>query len=264
MTAGFPARYGPWAVVLGAGQGIGRAFARELAVRGLDLLLIDLREDLLEAAAGEARAQGRDVRCAMLDLADVGVGKQLAAAAAPLDLGLVVYTAMISRVGLFLDDDLATHLRVLGVGCAGPLATARVLGASLCRRGRGGMILTSSLAGFQGTGFVAGYSACKAYDLALAEALWWEWKPLGVDVLALAPGSTDTPGFQAHQPRVDRASLQSAAAVAREALDALGKQHLLVPGEGNRQVRAALDKLPRQQLVEVMGEQTRAQFRTES
>jgi len=264
VSEGFSGRYGPWAVVLGAGQGIGRAFARELAGRGLDLLLIDLREDLLTEAVEEARARGRTARSVQVDLGAPGAGAHLRAAVSGLDLGLVVYTAMLSRVGPFLEDDLATHLRVLGVGCAGPLATARVLGEGLCRRGRGGMILTSSLAGFQGTGWVAGYSACKAYDLALAEALWWEWKPLGVDVLALAPGSTDTPGFLAHQPRIERAALQSAEAVAREALDALGHQPLLVPGAANRQIREALEKLPRQQRVEVMGEQTRAQFRSGS
>jgi hypothetical protein len=49
--------------------------------------------------------------------------------------------------------------------------------------------------------------------------------------------------------------------VAREALDALGRGPVCIPGEDNRRARAALDKLPRQQLVELMGEQTRKMFR---
>lgn len=257
----FAERYGPWGAVLGAGQGIGRAFADALARRGLSLLLVDVREELLEEAAASLRsAHGVAVRTAQVDLAGADVGAALARAAGDAELGVVVYTAMISLVGPFLDERLETHLRSIRVGCDGALAAAHVLGGAMCRRGRGGLVLTSSLAGFQGTGWVASYSACKAFDLALAEALWWEFRPRGVDVLALVPGSTETPGLMAHQPKVPAGALQSAAEVAEEALGALGRQHLLIPGAANRQVREALEKLPRQQLVEIMGEQTKRQF----
>lgn len=257
----FKVRYGSWGAVLGAGQGIGRAFADAMARRGLSLLLVDVRGDLLEEAAGSLRRDhGVETRQAVVDLAAQDVGAALERAAQGLDLGLVVYTAMISLVGPFLDERLDVHLRTIRVGCDGALAAAHVLGGAMCRRGRGGLVLTSSLAGFQGTGWVASYSACKAFDLALAEALWWEFRPRGVDVLALVPGSTETPGLMAHDPKVPTEALQAPAEVAEEALDALGRQHLLIPGAANRQVREALEKLPRQQLIEIMGEQTKRQF----
>src|SRR5262245_41559446 len=259
----FAERYGPWAAVLGAAQGIGLAFAHEIARRGANVLLVDVREDLLGPAthAVAAAVPGVEARAELIDLAAPDGGERLDAI--DLELGLVVYTAMLALVGPFLDEKLERHERALHVGCRGALAASSVLGRRLVARGRGGLILTSSSAGFQGTGFVAGYSAAKAYDLALAEALWWEWRHLGVDVLALCPGGTATPGMLANQPKLGLASLARPEDVAREALDALGHGPLCIPGEDNRRARAALERLPREQLVALMGEQTRRMFRGE-
>jgi short-subunit dehydrogenase len=262
-VSGFRERYGPRAVVLGAGQGIGLAIATEGARRGLDVLLVDRREDLLAAAAEsvaqEAPATG--VHTLALDLAAPDVADRLDTI--DVDFGLVVYTAMLSLVGPFLDEKLERHDAALQVGCRGALAASHVLGRRLVARGRGGLILTSSGAGFQGTGFVAGYSAAKAYDLALAEALWWEWRPLGVDVLALCPGATATPGMLDNQPLLGADAMARPEDVAREALDALGSGPVCIPGEDNRKVRAALDTLPRRELVELMGKETQKMFRKE-
>ena len=256
----FAARYGPWAAVLGAAQGIGLAFAHESARRGANVLLVDVREDLLGPATRAVATAAPEVeaRALVLDLAAPDVAERLAEI--DLELGLVVYTAMLALVGPFLDEKHERHERALHVGCRGALAAAHVLGRRLVARGRGGLILTSSGAGFQGTGWVAAYSAAKAYDLALAEALWWEWRPHGVDVLALCPGGTATPGMLGNEPRLGRDALARPEDVAREALDALGRGPVCIPGEDNRRVRAALEKLPREKLVELMGEQTRKIF----
>lgn len=260
----FATRYGPWATVLGAAQGIGLAFAHEIARRGSNVLLVDVREDLLEPArhAVASAAPAIEVRGLALDLAAPDVAERLAAIDVP--LGLVVYTAMLALVGPFLDERHERHETALHVGCRGALAACHVLGARLVAQKRGGLILTSSGAGFQGTGWVAGYSAAKAYDLALAEALWWEWRPYGVDVLALCPGSTATPGMLGNAPRLGAESMAKPEDVVDEALDALGRGPVCIPGEDNRRVRAALDALPREKLVEVMGEQTRRMFQGSS
>jgi short-subunit dehydrogenase len=259
-VSAFAERYGPWAIVLGAGQGIGLAFVHEIARRGVSVLAVDVREDLLAAAAREvAPAAGAEVRALALDLARPDVAERLAEVDVP--LGLVVYTAMLSLVGPFLDEKLERHETALHVGCRGALAASFVLGGRLVAQRRGGLVLTSSGAGFQGTGWVAGYSAAKAYDLALAEALWWEWRPQGVDVLALCPGSTATPGMLGNAPRLAAEAMARPEDVAREALDALGRGPVCIPGEDNRRARAALGELPREKLVELMGEQTRRMFR---
>jgi short-subunit dehydrogenase len=125
-------------------------------------------------------------------------------------------------------------------------------------RKRGGLVLVSSMAGIQGTGWVASYSATKAYDLALAEGLWWELAPQGVDVLALAPGNTDTPGLRSSAPKKGQKGWMQPADVAREALEALGHEIFHVCGEANRKIVEALARLPRAERVRIMGDQTRA------
>ncbi|MDX1648572.1 MAG: SDR family NAD(P)-dependent oxidoreductase [Myxococcota bacterium] len=260
MEQGFRGRYGPWAAVLGAGQGIGLAFAREIARRGVDVLAVDLRAEGAEAARAAATQEGARAEARTLDLADPAAAARLEEVAQGRTLGLVVCSAAVSLVGPFLDAPLARHLEAVGVNCAGAVRACHVLGTRLAAQGRGGVVLLSSLAGFQGTGFVASYAASKAFTLSLAEALWWELGPRGVDVVAVAPGSTDTPGFLAHGPRVDREALASPEEVAREGLDGLGRGPLVVPGEANRRIRDAMAALPRTRAVEVMSEQTRRMY----
>lgn len=203
----FRTRYGPRAAVLGAGQGIGRAFANRIAARGLDLLLVDVDRAALSEVAAETQAAGVEVACEVIDLGGSDAASRLATAAREHEIGLAVYTAVRSLVGPFLDEEPSRHRAAVDVNCTGVLLACHAFGAAMRERGRGGLVLLSSLAGLQGTGHVAAYSAAKAFDVALAEALWWELGEHGVHVLGLLAGSTDTPGFRGHEPRVDAATL---------------------------------------------------------
>lgn len=261
MAQGFQQRYGPWGFVGGACQGIGLALARELAGRGLSLVLGDVREDLLPGLARELAAKhGVEVRGLALDLGAPEAGERLRALAAERELGLAVACAAIGGVGPFLSEPLDVHLARVAVNCGGALAVAHALGGPMAARGRGGLVLFSSMAGLQGTGWVAAYAATKAFDLVLAEGLWYELAPRGVDVLAVVPGSTDTPGMRSSNPKGERRGWQSAEEVAREALDALGREPVHVCGEANRKLVAALEKLPREQRLQAMGDSMRALY----
>ena len=248
--------------MLGAGRGIGLGFATALARRGFSLLLVDVREDLLPEAQRAAEAAGApQVRTVAIDLAAADAGLRLTSASHDLDLGLAVVSAARSTVGPFLEEDLESHRASVRVNCDGTLVASHVLGRVLRARGRGGLILLSSLAGHQGTGWVAAYAATKAFDRVLAEALWWELSPHGVDVLALVAGSTDTPGFQEHSPRIDARSLQSAEEVAEEGLEKLGQGPVHVSGEANRRIFQALQGLPLDERIRVISENTRRLYR---
>jgi short-subunit dehydrogenase len=257
----FLEKYGPFALVGGACQGIGLAFARALAARGFGLALVDVRRELLAAVADElASRHGVPVQALELDLGLRGAGARLAELAAAREIGLGVACAAIGGVGPFLSEPLEAHRARLAVNCGGPLSLAHALAGPMVERGRGGLVLVSSMAGLQGTGFVASYSATKAFDLALAEGLWFELRPQGVDVLALVPGNTDTPGLRSSSPRKGQESWMRAEDVAAEALEALGREPVHVCGEANRRVVTALDRMRREERLRVMGESTRSLY----
>ncbi len=251
----FRAKYGPWAVVAGASEGLGAAFAGALAARGLNLLLLARRGDALEAVAAPLRGQV-EVRTAELDLASVDLAQRLQAVSEGLDVGLCVYNAAFSQVGPFLEQSLADKQRTIDVNCRGPMITAHVFGERLVARGRGGILLMSSMTAFWGSPFVASYGASKAFNLSLGEALWYELAPRGVDVLVCCAGATRTPAFlRSSGPSGPRS--MPAEVVVNEALDALGGAPSMVPGRLNRLAAQVLGRLlPRRSAVAIMGSQT--------
>ena len=241
----FRDRYGPWAVVAGASTGLGAAFARRLAGRGLNLLLLSRRQDALDRLAGELRAaHGVEVRCGALDLGRPDLGGVVRALAAELEVGLLVYNAAHSVIGPFVDRPLEEQLRVLDVNCRGPLVLSHLLGAAMVRRGRGGIVLMTSIAGSQGNPLLASYAASKAFNLVLAEGLWAELGARGVDVVACRAGATDTPGYASSRPR-RKVPLMRPDDVVDSALGALGRGPGVVPGALNRIAAFAFGRLCR-------------------
>ena len=197
----FRSKYGPWALVAGASEGIGAAFADELAARGLPLILLARRVEPLDALAAQLRAaHGVEVRTASVDLGAPSLLDDVRRVCAGLEVGLLVYNAAVSLIGPFLEQSLDDKLRALDVNCRGPLILSDELGRAMVRRGRGGIVLMSSLAGTQGTPYVATYAATKAFNLVLAEGLWDELREHGVDVLACRAGATRTPAFERSKP----------------------------------------------------------------
>lgn len=259
----FSARYGPWALVAGASEGIGAAFAEELAARGLHLLLLARRAEPLEHLAARLRAaHGVEVRTASVDLGAPTVLEDVRRAAQGLEVGLLVYNAALSLIGPFLDQPLADKLRVLDVNCRGPLILSDELGRAMARRGRGGIVFMTSLAATQGTPWVSTYAATKAFNLVLGESLWDELREHGVDVLACRAGATRTPAFERSKPAPGPAPIMDAAPVAVQALDALGKRPSMVPGALNGAVAFLMQRvMPRRAAVATMGKATRKMYR---
>lgn len=223
----FAARYGPWALIAGASEGTGAAFARQLAARGLNLILVARRAAPLDALAAEIGvACDVAVVTAPIDLAASDAAEQLVTAAGDRDVGLLILNAGADDNGaLFLDQDLAAWLTLTRRNVVTTLAACHHFGRAMRARGRGGMILVGSGACYLGLPGIAVYGATKAYQLVLGEALWAELKPRGVDVLNLVMGRTDTP---AHRDLLARRGIPfpddcaSADAVAALGLERLG------------------------------------------
>jgi uncharacterized protein len=255
----FADRYGPWAVVTGGAQGMGAAFAADLVDRGLSVVLVDL-----DAAALAEREQvwGDRVRAVVLDLASPDAVDRLLASVADLDVGLWVHNAGISHIGPFVERDEAALLRQLQVNCTVPLVAVRRALPALLARGRGGVVLLGSMSAMRGTALVASYAATKAWNVILAESLWAELAGTGVDVLAVLPGTTRTPGWTSSLPQagMSTAHVMEPADVAREAFDVLGTQPSLIPGDENRASEAFLGGLDRPQAVTIMADVMRATY----
>jgi short-subunit dehydrogenase len=123
---------------------------------------------------------------------------------------------------------------------------------------RGGIILMSSLSGLRGTPVVSAYAASKAWNLVLAEGVSVEARPEGVDIMACVAGATDTPGYRdSLTGRGPGAPVQSPGAVAREALNLLGRRGSMIPGLSNRIVAGLMyGLLPRRWASEILGKAT--------
>jgi short-subunit dehydrogenase len=247
-TSSFASRYGPFALIAGASEGIGAAFARELAAAGFHLILVARRAAPLTAVAEELRGKyGVTVRTLALDLEDPAAAGAIVDASRDVEVGLLVHNAAASSVGRFLDIPVAAHRRAVQVNATGPLVLAHAFGGLMAERGRGGIVLMSSLTAFQGTPLVASYGATKAFNLVLAEGLWGELKERGIDVLACCAGATSTPGYARATPsRVATRfapAPQDPADVAREALTALGHRPFVVTGRANRFVSFVMRRL---------------------
>lgn len=242
-------QYGEWAVVSGASDGIGRELARELAARGLSLVLVARGEGALRALAEElATAHGIDTEVVATDLSK-GVEEVIAAAEGK-DVGLLVAAAGFGTSGRFVDGSLDDELAMVDVNCRSVCALAHHFGRRFAAQRRGGIVLMSSLLAFQGVPRAANYAATKAYVQSLAEGLHVELAPFGVAVLACAPGPIHS-GFAA-RARMTMGLAQRARAVARPTLAALGKRTTVRPGWLSKLLEASLMFLGRWLRVRVM------------
>ena len=259
--ASFKGHYGPWALVAGAAVGLGAEYARQVAARGLDLVLVDRDEaPLRDTARAIAAASGVQTLPVVADLARADIGDVLTNAVAGREIGLLVYNAAIGSVAPFVSTRPAHSMAMVDVNCRGPLLLLHAFVPDMVARGRGGVILMSSMSGNYGSAQLAVYAASKAFNLVLADALWAELGPLGVDVLAVQPGSTRTPGWQSTQPpelRGPGPHVTEPSEVVETALANLGDGPNVVPGELNRQATAMFAGMPRAQAVEIVSRITR-------
>ena len=194
----FAAKYGPWALIAGASEGTGASFARQLAEKGLNLILVARREGPLEQLALELRsAHGVECVTASIDLSAENAAQQLLQAAGTREVGLLILNAGADPNGsLFLDNDIAAWDALVMRNVMTVMRTIHAFAAPMRERGRGGLMVVGSGACYGGLPGINVYAATKAFDLVLSEALWAELEPHGVDVLSFVLGRTDTPAHR--------------------------------------------------------------------
>jgi short-subunit dehydrogenase len=242
-AADFARRYGAWALVAGASDGLGEAYAHEAASRGLNVVLLARREGMLKDVASHLEGRhGVMTKTIVADLTSPELHDVVSAGVAGLEVGLLIYNAgAVHAAAKFLDRPLEDARTLINLNCHGPATLAHLLGQPMKARGRGGMIFTSSMAAMAGSAYIATYAATKSFDIIFAEALWQELQGEGIDVLSVIAGATKTPSMlRSLESFSERADLALPDAVAREALDHLGVGPSCVPGDANKQAAAYL------------------------
>jgi short-subunit dehydrogenase len=194
----FAEKYGPWALIAGASDGVGLAFARRLAHEGIKLILVSRNQAKLDKAADELRALGTECITAAADLALPDGPDRAIAAAGDREVGLVVTNAGADSINSqFLDADIAAWEGLAMMNVSTKMRLAHHFGRAMRSRGRGGMILVNSGACYSGMFGLATYCGSKAFVLNFSEGLWAELRHHGIDVLSMVLGQTDTPSYRA-------------------------------------------------------------------
>lgn len=235
---GFHNKYGKWALVAGAADGIGAGFTEALAIQKMNVVMVDYNDPAL-IGLSERMEQAHGIKTIRLlqDLSAHDAWKKCLQVVETLDCRLLIYVAAYSRVRLFLDNNNADLDRFLNTNTRTPLHLVRAFGSMLKLSGHGGgILLLASLAGLIGPQYVAAYAATKAFNIVLAESLYQEFKPLGIDITVCCAGTTSTPMFWSTQPRIvpKKINLMESMDVARYGLKKLGKTAICIPGWKNR------------------------------
>ncbi len=245
-------KYGPWAVVTGASDGIGREIATELASRKLHLALVARRTDRLKEIAAELSARyGIQTRIIGADLGESSAVEKVIVETEGLDAGLLVAAAGFGTSGEFLNLDVDGELNMIDVNCRAVVALTHSFAHRFVVKKRGGLVLMSSLIAFQGVPRATTYAATKAFIQTFAEGLRRELAPFGVDVLASAPGPVSS-GFGA-RANMNLGLAATPSAVARATVKALGRKGTVRPGFLSKVLEASLSFLPRRGRTRIMG-----------
>jgi short-subunit dehydrogenase len=226
-----------WALVTGAAreEGLGYAFARQLAVEGLNLVLVDILGDELALRADELRSDfGIDVRTAACDLGEAAPYEAIEAAVGDIDVDVVICNHMFTptETPKILDVMLETQSRMLDINARGYTNLVYRFGTDMRERGRGAIVIVSSGVGLTSGPYNGVYAANKAFQIVLGETLWYELKGTGVDVLVVIAGLVNTQGDAF--AKFPRPMVAEPEPVAREVLSAVGRKHMVIPGIVNR------------------------------
>ena len=233
----FRSKYGQWAIVLGATEGIGKADAFEFARRGMDVILVGRRKEALEELAKEIHTEtGKEIRVLPQDLSEYDAADKLIEATKDLDMGLINYVACLHSMGQYSQTDYEKYEQMYRVNIRTFSKLMHHFVGLFKERNRGAFVTIGSLSGWTSLPYCAEYAAQKSYMMTLTEGVAYECRKTNVDVLLMVAGSTITPTWLKNKP-ANEDSVKAAMYpedVAKEGLDMLGKKFSYLVGERNR------------------------------
>jgi len=246
-------KYGEWALITGASSGIGEEFAKQLAKLGMKLILIARRKNRLLDLSNLLREKYNTESIIIpIDLSTDNYIDELKNYTEKKEIGILINNAGFGSTGEFINCDTAKEIDMIKVNCLAPAVLTHYFLPQMIQRRRGAIIFLGSTVAFQPTPMMTTYSATKAFNLYLGEALWWELKKYNIDVLALNPGGTNTE-FQ----RIAKIGVgpipREPSDVVKTALNALGKKPSVVDGIQNKIISVMVRFIPRRIAVSLAG-----------
>lgn len=255
-------KYGPWALVVGASDGIGALFAERLASEGVNVMLVARRRHLLdEVAAGIRERTNAEARIVAVDLTHPDASHRVFDATDDLEMGMLVYCAGGDpNYQPFLANPVSAAEDLLQRNCLVLMRLCHHFAGQMVERGRGGIVNFTSGAALAGGRNMVAYGATKAFDMVFTEGLWVELHDKGVDVLGLVLGMTDTPALRklefergrlASTDEVPEGAV-SAASVVDEAFANLGNGPTIATGDDTRMAFELFKSMSRNEVVRLI------------
>jgi short-subunit dehydrogenase len=252
-------------LITGASSGIGAAFARKLATRGRNVLLVARSEDKLITLCNElGRGSGIRAQYVALDLTQPDAASSLfeETRKRQLEIDMLINNAGFGSMGYFDKQDVKRELEMIDLNIRTLVELTHRFLLPMRQRKQGTIINVASTAAFQAVPFMATYAATKAFVLSFSEALWDENRKHGVHVMCLCPGVTETNFFEAS--KMDRPPMRTAQTpeeVVDAALRGLGRRkRLVISGLTNLFMVEAERFVPRSVVVKVAGKALRPRF----
>ncbi len=234
-------KYGEWGIILGATEGVGKAFCEKLAQGGMNIVMVGRREEKLnELGNGLSLKYGIKHLVIKADFSEAHAAEEIFERTKDLDMGFMSYVACLHQFGKLQDTPWEAHEKMLNVNINTFLKCFYHYMGIFAKQNRGAIINVSSLTGVSSSPYNAQYGACKAYILKLTEAVAYEAAKTNVDVMAITLGATTTPSFLSNLPGGPEGEAAIKAAmtpedVTYEVFKELGKTRSLIVGENNRQ-----------------------------
>ena len=258
----FTEKYGPWALLVGASDGVGALFAERLASEGVNVMLVARRQHLLDDVAQDIRERtGAQTRTLAIDLTAPEASQRIIEATHDLEIGMLVYCAGGDpNYQPFLANPVSAAEDLLQRNCLVLVRLCHHFAGHMVERKRGGIVNFTSGAALAGCQNMVAYGGTKAFDMVFTEGLWAELHDQGVDVLGLVLGMTDTPALR--KLEFERGRLTSvdeipegavtAASVVEEAFAHLGDGPTIATGDDTRVALELFKSMSRNEVVRMM------------
>lgn len=234
-------KYGEWGIVLGATEGVGKAFCEKLAKGGMNVVMVGRREEKLQELGKQLSEQyGVKHLVIRADFSEENCTDKIFEATKELNMGFMSYVACLHHMGKLQDTDYEEHQKMLNVNINTFLKCFYHYLGIFSSQDKGAIVNVSSLTGVTSSPYNAQYGACKAYIMKLTEAVAYEAAKTNVDVMAATLGATLTPSYLSNLPGGDNGEQAHSNAmktedVIDEIFENLGKVRSHICGEINRQ-----------------------------